>query len=75
MQQGVNATFEPGKVSVILGGSGSGKSSLLNTIARRVPKGVFVRMVQKGHILFNNKKRSTNKIKKLCAYVTQVSLF
>jgi len=89
--KGVNATFAPGMVSVILGGSGSGKryvhlkimsisfvvyfsldhSSILNAIAHRVPKGVFIPMVQTGKILFNNKKRSANKVKKLCAYVTQ----
>ncbi|KXJ90620.1 P-loop containing nucleoside triphosphate hydrolase protein [Microdochium bolleyi] len=46
----VNASFKPGTLTAIIGGSGSGKTTALNTIAERVASS---RLSQSGTIAFN----------------------
>ncbi|KAG0632817.1 P-loop containing nucleoside triphosphate hydrolase protein [Tuber brumale] len=69
--KGVSTRFEPGKLNVIMGPSGSGKSSLLNLMARRLHSSVSTRYKSSGKMFFNGALPSDTVIKSLCAYVTQ----
>jgi len=67
----VNVTFAPGRVNVILGGSGSGKSSLLNAIARRTQAGYLTRVQRTGDILVDGRLLSAAATRRLVSYVMQ----
>ncbi|KAI3631410.1 hypothetical protein MIR68_010900 [Amoeboaphelidium protococcarum] len=71
----VSTQFQPGQLNVILGSSGSGKSSLLNTLAGRLHSNSFNRFVTSGsidYIIDNKKIRVTNtQMKRFISYVTQ----
>ncbi|EPS45803.1 hypothetical protein H072_167 [Dactylellina haptotyla CBS 200.50] len=69
--KGVTAKFEAGTLNVIMGPSGSGKSSLLNSMAQRLHNSLTTRYRQSGEMLFNGSKVSDNVVKSLCSYVTQ----
>ncbi|KAL7274936.1 hypothetical protein RUND412_002141 [Rhizina undulata] len=69
--KGISSRFEAGKLNVIMGPSGSGKSSLLNLMACRLHSSFFTRYRSSGKILFNNTHPSDSVIRSLCAYVTQ----
>ncbi|CUS12557.1 unnamed protein product [Tuber aestivum] len=69
--KGVSTRFEPGKLNVIMGPSGSGKSSLLNLMARRLHSTVSTRYKCSGKMLFNGALPSDTVIRSLCSYVTQ----
>jgi ABC-type multidrug transport system ATPase subunit len=47
------ATFEPGILNVLIGLSGSGKTSLLNSIAHRLRDNLTTKYRSSGRILFN----------------------
>lgn len=57
-------TLEPGKVLVLIGKNGSGKSTFLRTI------GGFLKPI-KGEIFFGEKKQSEVKIEKIAAWLSQ----
>ncbi|RPA99436.1 P-loop containing nucleoside triphosphate hydrolase protein [Choiromyces venosus 120613-1] len=69
--KGVSTRFEPGKLNVIMGPSGSGKSSLLNLMARRLHSSASTRYKSSGKMFFNGALPSDTVIKSLCSYVTQ----
>ncbi|KAI4527641.1 P-loop containing nucleoside triphosphate hydrolase protein [Schizophyllum commune Loenen D] len=68
---GVTTRFEAGAVNVIMGPSGSGKSSLLNTMALRVHSSPLVRYRAGGRMLLNGVDPGDSIVRSLCSYVTQ----
>lgn len=80
--QGVTVDFEPGKLNVIMGPSGflsyvkkltigSGKSSLLNILCRRLHGSLTSRYHYSGELFFNNSVPSDAVIRALTSYVVQ----
>ncbi|EWC46649.1 hypothetical protein DRE_04136 [Drechslerella stenobrocha 248] len=69
--KGVTAEFQAGTLNVIMGPSGSGKSSLLNSMAQRLHNTLLTRYHKSGDMLFNGSRVSDNVIQSLCSYVTQ----
>ena len=67
----VSTKFQAGELNVILGPSGSGKSSLLNTMARRLRSSLFTRYRASGAMLFNGVQPTDKEVRSLCSYVTQ----
>ncbi|KAF3908799.1 hypothetical protein ABW21_db0207627 [Orbilia brochopaga] len=67
----VTARFQAGTLNVIMGPSGSGKSSLLNSMAQRLHNSLTTRYRQSGDILFNGSRVSDTVVRSLCSYVTQ----
>ncbi|KAI5793725.1 P-loop containing nucleoside triphosphate hydrolase protein [Peziza echinospora] len=68
---GVGTRFEAGKLNVIMGPSGSGKSSLLNQMAKRLKSSPFTRYISTGSMKFNGALPSDEVVRSLCSYVTQ----
>ncbi|KAK0495490.1 P-loop containing nucleoside triphosphate hydrolase protein [Armillaria luteobubalina] len=66
--QGVNTRFEPGKINAILGPSGSGKSSLLSSMAHH-PRSIPY--ATEGKMKLNGVPATPERIRSLCSYVTQ----
>ncbi|KAK0504329.1 P-loop containing nucleoside triphosphate hydrolase protein [Armillaria luteobubalina] len=69
--QGINTCFEAGKVNVILGPSGSGKSSLLNLIAQRLQSTLRTTYVAEGDLALNGVVARGEVVRALCSYVMQ----
>ena len=69
--KGVSTTFLAGELNVILGPSGSGKSSLLNTMARRLRSSLLTRYHTSGTMLFNGVQPTDKEVRSLCSYMTQ----
>ncbi|KAF9978067.1 hypothetical protein BGZ73_003807 [Actinomortierella ambigua] len=70
--QGITAIFKPGELTAILGGSGAGKTSLLNAMVGRSPP--YLR--RSGDIWFNGSRNpSLRKVNSVCAYVRQDDSF
>jgi ABC-type multidrug transport system ATPase subunit len=78
--QGITMDFEPGKLNIIMGPSGtiiwdfdtgSGKSSLLNLLCRRLHGSLTTRYQYSGEMLFNNTIPSDDVIRSLTSYVVQ----
>ena len=69
--KGVSTKFKAGELNVILGPSGSGKSSLLNIMARRLRSSLFTRYRTSGTMLFNGVEPTDKEVRSLCSYVTQ----
>ncbi|KAF5379888.1 hypothetical protein D9757_007190 [Collybiopsis confluens] len=67
----VTTRFEAGAVNVIMGPSGSGKSSLLNVLALRLKSTPFTRYNSSGHLLLNGFHATDSQLRSLCSYVTQ----
>eukprot|EP01119_Soliformovum_irregulare_P022242 TRINITY_DN756_c1_g1_i3.p1 TRINITY_DN756_c1_g1~~TRINITY_DN756_c1_g1_i3.p1 ORF type:complete len:765 (-),score=242.29 TRINITY_DN756_c1_g1_i3:43-2337(-) len=67
----VNLNLPANKLVVIMGGSGSGKTSLLNLIAKRTSTSPLFNLKTRGTILFNGKSLKFHEISKLCSYVMQ----
>ena len=68
---GVSTTFRAGELNIIFGPSGSGKSSLLNTMARRLRSSLLTRYRTSGIMLFNGVQPTDKEVQSLCSYVTQ----
>jgi ABC-type multidrug transport system ATPase subunit len=69
--QNINGIAKPGRILAILGGSGAGKSSLLNVLAGRIYDGII-----DGNIYLNNEnitgeKKNFKKMKRIVGYVPQ----
>jgi ABC-type lipoprotein export system ATPase subunit len=69
--KGVSTKFQAGELNVILGPSGSGKSSLLNTMARRLRSSLFTRYRTSGTMLFNGVQPTDKQVRSFCSYVMQ----
>ncbi|KAK0462088.1 P-loop containing nucleoside triphosphate hydrolase protein [Desarmillaria tabescens] len=69
--QGINTCFEAGKVNVILGPSGSGKSSLLNLMAQRLQSTLRTTYVAEGDLALNGVVANGDVVRVLCSYVMQ----
>ncbi|KAL3229770.1 putative ABC transporter ATP-binding protein/permease [Nakaseomyces bracarensis] len=69
--QNVSATFKPGMINAIMGPSGSGKSSFLNLISKRLDSSAFVKFNTSGIIKLNDTPISQEMFKHLCSYVSQ----
>ncbi|KAK0187746.1 P-loop containing nucleoside triphosphate hydrolase protein [Armillaria mellea] len=69
--QGINTCFEASKVNVILGPSGSGKSSLLNLMAQRLQSTLRTTYVAEGDLALNGVVASGEVVRALCSYVMQ----
>ena len=69
--ESVSTKFQAGELNIILGPSGSGKSSLLNTMARRLRSSLFTRYRTSGTMLFNGVQPTDKEVRSLCSYVTQ----
>lgn len=67
----VSAKFQAGELNVIFGPSGSGKSSLLNVMARRLRSSLFTKYRTSGAMLFNRVRPTDKEVQSLCSYVTQ----
>ncbi|KAI8826161.1 P-loop containing nucleoside triphosphate hydrolase protein [Fimicolochytrium jonesii] len=70
---GVSASFQAGHLSIILGASGAGKSSLLNILmARGLPTGAFLKTTQTGRILYKGMEiMQPAQVASLCSLVVQ----
>ncbi|KAK0502128.1 P-loop containing nucleoside triphosphate hydrolase protein [Armillaria luteobubalina] len=69
--QGITSCFEAGKVNVILGPSGSGKSSLLNLMAQRLQSTLQTTYIAGGTMTLNGIQAKPEVMSILCSYVTQ----
>ena len=69
--QSVSTKFQAGELNVILGPSGSGKSSLLNAMARRLRSSLLTRYRTSGTMLLNGVQPTDKEVRSLCSYVTQ----
>ncbi|KAK0450323.1 P-loop containing nucleoside triphosphate hydrolase protein [Desarmillaria tabescens] len=67
----INTRFEPRKVNVILGPSGSGKSSLLNSMTHRLQATSSTTYAVEGEMKLNGVSATRERIRALCSYVTQ----
>lgn len=68
----VHAKFPAGQVSVIMGGSGAGKSSLLHVLSSRpFSAGPFADFKSTGSITFNGRPVTPQRIRAECAFVQQ----
>lgn len=67
----VNSTFEPGVLNVIMGPSGSGKSSCLNAMARRLYGSPFLKYHSSGGMLLNGATASDDVVTSIFSYVPQ----
>lgn len=69
--QNINTTFEPGVLNVIMGPSGSGKSSCLNAMASRLYGSPMTRYCSSGRMLLNGAIATENVVASLFSYVPQ----
>lgn len=69
--KGVTTQFEAGCLNVIMGPSGSGKSSLLNLLSHRLHSTLLSKYSVTGRMLFNGASPSDSVVRSLCSYVTQ----
>ena len=69
--KGVSTTFRAGELNVIPGPSRSGKSSLLNAMARRLRSSLLTRYRTSGTMTFNRVRPTDKEVRSLCSYVTQ----
>lgn len=67
----ISTTFEPGVLNVIMGPSGSGKSSCLNAMARRLYNSSLVRYSTSGKMFLNGSTATDAVVTSICSYVPQ----
>jgi len=67
----VSTKFQAGELNIILGPSGSGKSALLNTMARRLRSSLLTRYRTSGTMWFNGVQPTDKEVRSLCSYVVQ----
>ncbi|KAJ4212308.1 hypothetical protein NW759_011696 [Fusarium solani] len=67
----INAEFQPSVLNVIIGPSGSGKSSLLNAIGRRLHNSASITYHQSGIIKVDGVEVSDLTFKSICSYLRQ----
>ncbi|WAO90102.1 Hypothetical protein NCS54_00751300 [Fusarium falciforme] len=67
----INAEFQPGVLNVIIGPSGSGKSSLLNAIGRRLQDSASITYHQSGVMKVDGRELSDLTFRSMCSYLRQ----
>ena len=67
----LNADFQPGILNVIMGPSGSGKSSLLNLMARRLHSSMSTKYLPSGEMTINGAVPTEKVVRSVCSYVSQ----
>ncbi|KAI9806378.1 MAG: hypothetical protein M1825_006493 [Sarcosagium campestre] len=67
----IDTKFEAGKLNVILGTSGGGKTSLLSAMAMRLHDTYTTKYLVSGRMLLNGIIPSESAIHSICSYVTQ----
>ena len=67
----LNADFQPSILNVIMGPSGSGKSSLLNLMARRLHNSSSTKYISSGRMTINGAIPSDKVVRSICSYVSQ----
>ncbi|KAJ9617388.1 hypothetical protein H2204_013854 [Knufia peltigerae] len=67
----ISTQFEPGVLNVIMGPSGSGKSSCLNAMARRLYNSPMTKYLPSGKMLLNGMTATEDVITSVCSYVPQ----
>ncbi|KAK5192289.1 hypothetical protein LTR92_007464 [Exophiala xenobiotica] len=67
----ISTIFQPGVLNVILGPSGSGKSSCLNAMARRLYNSTTTKYYSSGQMFLNNATATDDVITSICSYVPQ----
>ncbi|KAB8258136.1 P-loop containing nucleoside triphosphate hydrolase protein [Aspergillus pseudonomiae] len=67
----VSTIFHPGKLNVILGASGSGKTSLLSSLAERLPSSSSFKWCRTGSALYNGQRLSKVQIRSMVSFVPQ----
>ncbi|RSL68705.1 hypothetical protein CEP54_002653 [Fusarium duplospermum] len=67
----INAEFQPGVLNVIIGPSGSGKSSLLNAIGRRLHNSTSITYHQSGTMKVDGREVSDLTFRSICSYLRQ----
>ncbi|PAV86159.1 hypothetical protein WR25_24456 [Diploscapter pachys] len=69
--KGVSGVARPGELLALMGGSGAGKTTLMNILARLKTKGVEY----SGSVTVNGVEISQTEMRKISAYVQQIDLF
>ncbi|KAF2834804.1 ABC transporter-like protein [Patellaria atrata CBS 101060] len=67
----VTAEFQAGVLNVIMGSSGSGKTSLLNLMTRRLTDNFTTKYHPSGRMLINGAIPSESVVQSICSFVTQ----
>ncbi|RSL48912.1 hypothetical protein CEP53_009379 [Fusarium sp. AF-6] len=67
----INAQFHPGVLNVIIGPSGSGKSSLLNAIGRKLENSTSLTYHQSGTMKVDGREVSDLTFRSICSYLRQ----
>ncbi|KAE8418561.1 hypothetical protein BDV36DRAFT_253685 [Aspergillus pseudocaelatus] len=67
----VSTIFQPGKLNVIMGASGSGKTSLLSSLAERLPPSSGSKWCRTGSALYNGKQLPKVQIRSMVSFVAQ----
>ncbi|KAE8373975.1 P-loop containing nucleoside triphosphate hydrolase protein [Aspergillus bertholletiae] len=67
----VTTIFQPGQLNVIMGASGSGKTSLLSSLAERLPPSSGSNWCRAGSFLYNGKQLPKAQIRSMVSFVAQ----
>ncbi|KAB8277491.1 P-loop containing nucleoside triphosphate hydrolase protein [Aspergillus minisclerotigenes] len=67
----VSTIFQPGKLNVIMGASGSGKTSLLSSLAERLPPSSSSKWCRTGSALYNGTQLPKVQIRSMVSFVAQ----
>jgi len=67
----VSGSAESGQLLAIMGPTGCGKTSLMNILAAKLPKGGFEYQSCEGEVLVNGKPRDEEKFRRVSSYVLQ----
>ncbi|KAE8142807.1 P-loop containing nucleoside triphosphate hydrolase protein [Aspergillus pseudotamarii] len=67
----ISTIFQPGKLNVIMGASGSGKTSLLSSLSERLPPSSGSKWCCTGSALYNGKQLPKVQIRSMVSFVAQ----
>ncbi|PIG80734.1 hypothetical protein AARAC_006524 [Aspergillus arachidicola] len=67
----LTSAFRPGCLNIVMGASGSGKTSLLASLAGRLPRSINSSWVATGSILYNGMQVQAQRLRSLVSYVPQ----
>ena len=67
----LTSAFRPGCLNIIMGASGSGKTSLLASLAGRLPRSINSSWIATGSIIYNGMEVQAHRLRSLVSYVPQ----